>query len=120
MQRQFTLTAAPPRMPPNYAVDRPFLLKIKLDGHIRLPQMHQLRVTACPRLPPQHPGDRVQQGRLACAVRARQASQMNPFETHRIRRSVSQKIADLKLKRQHTRTSLHQMGGQKMNAGERI
>ena len=87
--------AASARAPPDDLIVQPLLLEFEQDVHIVLPHVNQFIVTAGARSAPQRPGDRIEQRRLARAVRPGQAGEMNPVKAQRIGRAVGKKIFDL-------------------------
>ena len=78
-----------------------FLLKIELDIHLTLPQVHQIIVAAGACLAPEHPGDGIQQRGFTRAVLPGEAGKMNALEVEWIKGAVGQKILDFETYRDH-------------------
>ena len=57
--------------------------EVQLDGHVLLALVDELLLSAGPRLPPQYPGDGVEQGGLAVAVLTAQARHVDALQLQR-------------------------------------
>jgi hypothetical protein len=83
------------RTTPDDLINQLFLLEFEQDVHVVLPHMDEFLVTAGTGFAPERPGDRVEQRRLACAIRSGEAGKVNAIKAHRVGRTVGKKILDL-------------------------
>ena len=81
------------RSPANHAIAHALLLEIDAHLHIVLAEADQFLITPRPRSSPERPGDGVQDRRLADAVGAGQASQLNAREKNRFGRAKGEEVA---------------------------
>ncbi len=82
------------RPPPHHAVDGVLLLEIQDDVHVILPLMDQFFIAFGARLPPQRPGDCIQQRRFTRAIGSGQAGKVDAVKAQVVWRAIGQEISN--------------------------